>query len=118
MFILSVCFGPNGTIWGLMFKSREAADKAAVALNAEETVIDDFGQEACIKKSDIHGILLEDQDQSALAIEQRELHNLRLRGKIMQRAGADPMIRAAMSGMGAMQVPPILNPMGNGRFPQ
>lgn len=113
MFMLSVCFGPNGTIWGLAFKTREAADVAAHGLRDEKVVSDDYGQELCIPKGQMHGILLEDLDQTQIVQEERSLRDLRMRGKIAQRAGADPAIRSALA---MTQGPAMINPMGNGRF--
>lgn len=122
MYSLTICFGPTGTTWALLFKDE---DKAGVVYNAyvghimeraEGGVLigsDDFGQSFAIEFDSIRGMVLEDMDVVEHAHIQRQLANARMQFKAQEQAKTDPVIRQAM---GAQQRAPILQPMGNGRF--
>jgi hypothetical protein len=67
---------------------------------------DDFGQHAEFKALSIHGILIEDMDQSKLAAVELMLHNTRIQNTAQHRAQSDPGI--------ARTGPRVLSPIPGG----
>ncbi len=121
MFSLTIVFGPGPMVWTLMFQDQAKAALAAIEIDntSSENRIhlgDDFGQVVSISRAEIHGSMLEDMEQSRLAHIERALHQARTQAKGAEIADADPVLRQArMKAHG--QSMPILQPMGNGRFP-
>lgn len=118
MHCLTICFGPAGTTWALMFKTKEAAEANwnSVAMKSSNVVTrfrDDFGQELVLETDKIHGIMLEDMSLSKLAHIERALHQARMQAEGQKMAQADPAL--AQAGRGPGIISPV--PMGNGRFP-
>lgn len=129
MFSLTISFGPGPTMWTLMWRDKEKADAAydnyahGVPVNIENDSLvldltDDFGQRARIHRADIHGVMLEDMDQSKLAHIERALHQARTQAKGQEMASADSTLRAAAARQAGG--PSILTPgiPGNGMFPR
>ena len=121
MFNLSICFGPVGTVWALLFKTEEKAGEPYNAYvqhkmnRAEGGVLigtDDFGQSYAIPFDEIHAILLEDLDQIEQAHVLRGLAAERIKAKFVTAATSDPTIRAAQRQQG--QQTPIMTPFGRG----
>lgn len=127
MHTLSIHFGPSQLVWMLCFKEAKDADVAEtkimsfmssqhltqqIADNRMLTVTDDFGQRAHLVAGQIHGVLVEDADYSQEAMIQRHLHSQRTQVKAQQRAGNDPVLKAA----GLSRGMPAFDPMQNGRF--
>lgn len=106
MHSLTICFGPTGTIWNLMFKSEEglkAAEEKAMQDPTRETyfvMTDDYGQNVSIKREQIIATLLQDMDQSALVQIEVGVHNLRTQARTQQRAATEPALKAAMMAQG------------------
>ena len=127
MHSLTIVFGPAGTCWRLLFKTKENADtaygiidramnQATAPLRTEDPraqIEDDFGQKALLSVEAIHGLMLEDLDQTKLAAIEMSVHNGRAQADAEQAMRADPKI---MSSIRSRQQggPPILAPMGNG----
>lgn len=119
MHSLSITFGPTGTTWRLLFKSQDSADAAVNFLSidtggvlARVSITDDFGQKACFEGRSIHGWMLENLDESKVAMIELNLHNSRTQASMQQRVDADPTLRAAAASRG----PGLISPMGNGRM--
>jgi hypothetical protein len=114
MYSLTISFGPSATTWAFLFKDKEKANLARVhvveaILHEDDFCIEDeFGQIASWAKNTIHGVCLEDLDQSEEARIQRSLAEARLRAKLEQRASSDPVIRQATRG------PAVLSPVPGG----
>jgi len=116
MFNLTICFGPTGTAWALLFKTEE---KAGEAYNtyvdhkvkcAEGGVLigsDDFGQSYAIPFDEIHGMMLEDLEQVEQAHVLRGVAAERIKAKFVTAATSDPTIRAAQRQQGQT---PVLTP--------
>jgi hypothetical protein len=123
MFSLTIVFGPGPMVWTLMYKNREKAEAHRNFLYGTDDQInlsDDFGQEASLKRTEIHGSMLEDMEQSKLAHIERALHQARTQAKGAEIADSDPVLaqarRRAQGGMPIMQpMPTGFSP--NGRFP-
>jgi hypothetical protein len=117
MHCLTICFGPAGTTWALMFKTKEAAEAAYarewVTPGLGIEVVDDFEQNITIKTDDVHAVMLEDMSLSKLAHIERALHNVRTQAEGNKMAQADPALQHLTRGPGIIS--PV--PMGNGRFP-
>lgn len=121
MHSLTICFGPTGTIWTLLFKAEE---KAGVLYNAyvdhrmnkaEGGALigaDDFGQSIAIDMDQIHSIMIDDMDQSQMAYIERALHQARSQAKAQSRAMGDPILKTAIMSQG----PAVHSPFPNGRF--
>lgn len=115
MHTLSICFGC--AVWPLLYKTKEAAE---IAYNAANTgsgdigLTDDFGQTVTIKPGSLHGLMLEDMDQTKMAHIERAMHQQRMQVLAQKTAQTDPALRAAAM----MQGPGILDPqrMNGGRF--
>jgi len=108
MFTLSVVFG-HASI-GFMFKTKEAAENAdtiintAVSMGGAATIADDFGQRGSFKPSSIHGVILEDMDQSKLARAEQMLH------QAVTYALAKKLERTKPE-LAVMNTPAVINPM-------
>lgn len=120
MHLLTVVFGPTPTPWSLLFQKPELAEGAFTSIeSAKQTkaefisLVDEFGQRATFNVPSIHGFMLEDMEKSKLAHIERGLHQARTQARAQQAAAADPILKNAAM----MQGPPMLAPMGNGRFP-
>jgi hypothetical protein len=118
MHSLTISFGPSATTWALMFKTEEAAKAQYDALTVARPVggpiaiKDDFGQNLFIKPESLHCVILEDLDQTQIAIIARSIHQAQTQAKAQQQATNDPVLKtAAMTQRG----PAMLTPM-NGRF--
>jgi hypothetical protein len=118
MFSLTIALdGP--VLWSLMYKTKEAADKAWFYLNAPGNpsaveLKDDFGHCAVVAFSRFAGAIMEDMSLTRVAHIERALHEARTRAKMQQDAQADPVLRTAAMTQG----PAMLQPMGNGPFPR
>lgn len=121
MFSLTISFGPAATMWTMMFKDAEKAEAAfSLILQAPPVgpviVEDDFGQRACIGRSEIRGVMLEDMEQSKLAHIERALYQARMQAKASEMAESDNSLRASRARQGG---PAIIAPFGgNGQFPR
>ncbi len=135
MFSLTIVFGPSPMVWTLMFKTEETAREAYQFLNAETgptkvgphdktgmsmvKLVDDFGQETALKRTEISGSMLENLEQSRLAHIERALHQARTQAKGAEIADNDPVLKQArhraQGGMPMIQPVPGFGP--NGRFP-
>lgn len=110
MHSISICFGPQGTVWNLLFKTEERMKEAWSAIAAPEgtpsfIIGDDFGQSLAVVREQIHAFLAEDLDQSQLGQIERGLHNARTQARANQRAMGDPTIKTAAMSQG----PAVLN---------
>lgn len=126
MHSLTIVFGPTGTSWRLLFKERGTATIAAercqtalgnnsLAMKPADSAVeleDDFGQIASIPAAGIHGIMLEDLDQSKQAGIELGLHQARAQADMQNAAKADPKIMAHARAQN--QGPGILGPNLNG----
>lgn len=115
MHSLTICFGPTGTVWTLLFKEPERAlemHDALLDLTVEITTIaDDFGQKISMRGELISAMLLEDLDISQMASIERGLHQARAQAKAQTRAMADPVIKESLRAQ--QQGPAVMSPMGN-----
>lgn len=121
MYSLTICFGPTATVWTLLFKEADRAQKAhaeltsaGVPATAVLSLGDDFGQEVALRADQIHGVLLEDMDHSALAQVERGIHQARTQASAQDRAMSDPKIRQSI--LRQQQGPAVMSPVPNGRF--
>ena len=112
MYSLSIAFGDVPTPWRLLFRSKERAetfrDMHKNFPNGDVVGMDDFGQEISVKGSSIHGLMLENLDESMLAYVEMMLHQAKCQAKAQTRANSDPVLTAGRRG------PAVLTPMGNG----
>lgn len=108
MHSLTVLVGPAS--WRFLFKSKERADHFKNFKTDHPTqdliVDDDFGQHAEIKAMSIHGIMIENLDETKLVAVEMMLHDARIRASAQQRAQSDTQLRATQRG------PSVLTPMG------
>lgn len=112
MFSLSVCFGPQGTTWAFMFKTKESLEKAIEKFpHTVPAVADDFGQIATFEPKSIHSYIIEDMNLSKLAHQERAVHMERMKAAVTQQVQTDPSLRAARNGGG----PAIVTPFGQPR---
>lgn len=119
MHLITIVFGSASTSWALLFKDEEKAKTVREGLaKAREfakgvfTTTDDFGQTADILVSSIHGVMLENLDESQLASIERGLHQARGQAKAQKLARTDPVLSSFNQGGG----PAVLTPQGmNGR---
>lgn len=118
MFSLSICLG--SATWRLLYKTEEKANEHyAMAraplktheFNPEEhfQLIDDFGQQACFRRSAIVGTMLENLDKSRIGNVEFGMHNAKTQLALQTRMQADPSMRRTAQ-------PGIVTPMGNGMF--
>jgi len=118
MHSLTICFGPTGTIWTLLFKEEERAKSVFALLVGADggalATVDDFGQQILIRPEEVRGMLLEDMDLSLMAQVERGLHQARAQGKAQERAMADPVI--AQSLRRQQMGPAVMSPVPGGRF--
>lgn len=115
MYSISICFGPTGTIWSLLFRTQESAEKVhecILAAIAEGGIIvscaDDFGQSFASPTAKIHGVVFEDMNRSKLAHQERMLHDARTKAGAQKTAQSDPQLRQAMQPAGPGIVSPFL----------
>ena len=126
MYSLTINFGRNGALWGLMFRTEEAA-QVAFDILAEPAVtdtynpgskmvrlVDDFSQKMVLNRDTINGFVLENMDISGGAHIERALAQSRVQQKAQRMMEADPALRAGRQG------PAILTPgiPGNGQWPR
>ena len=108
MHSLTVLVGPAS--WRFLFKSKERADHFKNFKTDHPTmdlvVDDDFGQHAEIKAMSIHGIMIENLDETKLIAVEMMLHDARIRATAQQRAQSDTQLRATQRG------PAVLSPGG------
>lgn len=78
-------------------------------LRGSVNVTDDFGQSAHIDLEQLHGVMLEDMEQSKLAHIERALHQGRTQAKAQEMAADDAVLKAARFRQGST---PVLTPMG------
>lgn len=99
MFSLSIVFGPGNGAWTFMFKTRKAAEGAMYVWETDNPpllrITDDFGQSAVVERKQIHGILLDDLDESGKAHIERALAQARTQAKANNAAMADPTLKAS-----------------------
>lgn len=123
MHSLTICFGPTGTIWTLLYKTEEKAGQCYGAYTEAKVLgkdggpligSDDFGQAFSLDITQIHGVLLEDMDLSQMAQVERGLHQARAQAKAQTRAMADPVIKESLRAQ--QQGPAVMSPMPGGRF--
>jgi len=69
-------------------------------------ITDDFGQHAEIRSTSIHGIMIENLDETKLVAIEMMLHDARIRATAQQRAQSDTQLRATQRG------PSVLTPLG------
>lgn len=96
MISITVNFAKSG-MWLFMFKSQKSADDCINSYkfsSAEFEIKDDYGQQAIIRKNEIHGILIEDMDLVSEAQIERSIRQARTQLKANNRASADPALRA------------------------
>jgi len=118
MFSLTVVFGTPATPLTLLYHTEDAAKKAWQGSNVGDMLYfaDEFGQQASIARTSIHGVLLEDMDKSALVKVEMGLHNMRTQIKANSAGKADPAIAAHLRTQ-QQQGPGMITPGGlNGRF--
>jgi hypothetical protein len=123
MFSLTIVFGPGPMVWTLMYKTEETARAHRDFLQGKEDtclrLTDDFGQEAELVRSSIHGTMFEDMEISKLAHIERALHQARTKVKADELAQADPVIRSAAMRQGGAILQPAMPGMPfqqNGRM--
>jgi hypothetical protein len=117
MFNLAVSFGPQGLIWAFLFKKKAAAEEARNAvLQAREAVnhqltvqgtrtaeiVDDYGSTASIDAAAIHGVMLENLDDTSMAQIERGLQQARTQTQANRMAMQDPVLKTAqmLQGLG------------------
>lgn len=120
MYSLQVVFGPASAAWGFLFKAHKNAMDAYTALTNSAAPVDaspfisprleirdDFGQTASIHVAEVHGVLLEDMDETAKSVIERTLHQARTQIRANQQARQDATIKteAQLSGMMGGQMP-------------
>lgn len=116
MFSLSIFLG-NASL-ALLFTNSEKAEAAnsqivAAAPGQTFELNDDFGHKLTMLRSSIHGWLLEDMNKSALAHQERALHEAKIKMSIQKAAQTHLGLREAFRPPSAL---PIVSPMGNGQF--
>lgn len=116
MHSLTICFGPTGTVWTLLFKDADnmkaAEDRMKTDPAAEDhfSIGDDYGQFITVKREHIVAVLREDLDQSQLAQVERGLHQARSQAKAQTRAMQDPVIKESLRLQ--QQGPAVMSPLG------
>jgi len=104
---ITVVLGPAS--WRFLFKSKERAEHYKNFKTDHPTqdliIDDDFGQHAEIKAMSIHGIMIENLDETKLVAVEMMLHNARIQASAQQRAQSDTALRATQRG------PSVLTPM-------
>lgn len=113
MFSLTICFGPQGTMWQLLFRDREKAEKATgiISFVAEMAIEieDDFGQRATFDSASIHSWMLEDMTLSKAARVELVLHQARTQAEAQIQAESDQMLKSVRARQNG---PALINPMG------
>ena len=114
MHSVTVVFGPASLRF--MFRSKEKAEALRSFRCDHPTqdllIDDDFGQHAEIRAASIHGVIIEDMDQSRLAGIELMLHNARIQASAQSRAQSDTQLRAAHRGPAVISPVPGANGMG------
>jgi len=117
MFCLNIALG--STSWRLLYREEEKARMAYIAASHfapmnRVNLQDDFGQTFAGKCNDIHGVMLEDMDQTKMAHVEMALHQARTQSLATKMAQTDQTLKADSMARG----PAIIAPMsGNGRAP-
>lgn len=120
MHSLTICFGPAGTVWTLLFKSQESFDAASAksmkhpGIETHYVMEDDFGQIITVRHEHLIASLLEDMDLSQMAQVERGLHQAKAQAKAQERAMADPVILQSLRRQ--QQGPAVMSPVPGGRF--
>lgn len=120
MHSLTICFGPAGTVWTLLFKSQESLKAAEIASSISPTcethltMTDDFGQDVFVKREHVIATMIEDLDQSQMAQVERGLHQARSQAKAQTRAMEDPVIKESLRKQ--QMGPAVHSPFPNSRF--
>jgi hypothetical protein len=101
-----------------VFKTQESADAAWAICNVAQvlgdiSIIDDFGQTGVFKANQISCKVLENCDLSRRAHVERSLHQSRMQADLQKATEADPILRMARAGGGAMLTPFGMNGRGN-----
>lgn len=117
MHSVTICFGPAGANWNLLFKTPEKAQQTFDSLFRGDGLVslvveDDFGMKVLVKPAAVHGVFLEDMDVSQMAAVERGLHQARSQAKAQSRAMSDPVLKSAMMSQG----PAVHSPFMNGRM--
>ena len=91
MHSITVIVGPASLRF--LFRTKEKAESFKNFKTDHPTqdlhIDDDFGQHGEFKALSIHGVLIEDMDQSKLAAVELMLHNARIQNSAQQRAQSD-----------------------------
>lgn len=113
---LTIVFGPTGTTWPLLFRTKETADAAwtaAISTSDEHfSITDDFQQKITIRLDAICGIMIEDLEVSKLAHVEHQLYVWRVGAAAQQQAVGDPILRTAAQRQG----PAVITPQGVNGF--
>lgn len=103
MYSLTIVFGPAA--WQFMFRTPEKLEtfKQFRANNPAQDVIidDDFGQHAEIKAASIHGIQIENLEETRIVHIERAVHQGKIQRDAQQRFSREPGVRV-----------PVLDPVG------
>jgi hypothetical protein len=114
MYSLTIVFGPTGTAWRLLFKEKERAEKAFRDTELPDvTILDDFSQSVHITGK-MHGVMLENLNESKLGFIEMKLHDLRAQKDAAERIKSDPALAAAIRASQGNQGMPILQPSMGG----
>lgn len=126
MFSLTICFGPTGTLWTMLFKTEQNARQISDIIKEEMVTYklqgkdgygefnDEFGQSFSLAFSAIHGMMLEDLEQSKLAHIERALHQARTQALGQTMVESDSTLKAARQRQGAAIIQPFPGPSNGG----
>lgn len=116
MYSISISFGPVGTTWRLLFKSKENFEEMAAGISDVITknqfpehlleLADEYGQKLSVRHEQIHAIMYEDLDQAQLAQVEMTHREARTQNLARQRVEGDPSTRGSVRG------PSVITPMG------
>src|ERR1700693_4784093 len=113
MYNVTVIFGPGPIAWSFLFKHVTSAKTFFEKFNGTDLIFnleDEYGQKAAIFSNHIHGVLLEDMDETKNAQIERSLHQARVQLKANQMAQQDPALKFA-----ATMQQPMMQPGNAGR---
>ena len=119
MFSLTICFGPQGTMWQLLFRTKEKIETEIKCLRDGDDqllIADDFGQTVTVAYRSIHAWMIEDMTQSKVARIDLALHAARTQAEAQIQAESDQMLKSVRARQNG---PALINPMGmpgNGRM--
>lgn len=122
MHSLTIVFGPSPMPWILLYRDQEKAEshsafaRTAMVNEGNIELTDDFGQRVGLRGKAIHGVMLEDMDQSKLAHIEQGLHRARTQAKAQELAAADPILKVAAMRQGPAMLQPGFGGPGNGAF--